>query len=151
MKIVKLIVMLSVLFLGSSLFAFAETNAVRIIDLDNKKECVLIKNEGKTTVDLNGWQLHDQEKGKSKKHLYIFKALQLKPGEILQVQSGISKKAQAENPQAAKRKDANHFIFWTSSKIWNDAFDIAYLRDAKGNLIDEKQNGKTPVKKNSNQ
>lgn len=149
MKIGKLILVLSALFFSSSLLVFAEPHAVKIIDLNNKKEYVLIKNEGKTTIDLNGWQLHDQASDKSKKHLYTFKALQLKPGEILQIQSGISKKTQAENPQAAKLKDANHYIFWTNSKIWNDAFDIAYLRDDKGNPVDQKQNGKSGVKKSS--
>lgn len=147
MKTIKSISIVLVLIFSSSLMAFAGTNTVKIIDLNNKKECVLIKNEGKTSVDLNGWQLHDHSGGKSKVHKYTFPPLQLKPGEIVQVQSGISKKTQKVDTLAAKHKDAHHFVFWTNSKIWNDAFDVAYLLDDKGNIVDEKQDGKTPVKK----
>jgi hypothetical protein len=149
MKTIKWMLILLVLFFASNLLAFAGTPTVKIIDLNNKKECVLIKNEGKSAVNLAGWQLHDHNKKKSKVHKYTFNTLQLKPGEVIQVQSGISKKAQKADPQAAKLKNADHYIFWTSRKVWNDSFDVAYLLDNNGNIVDEKQNGGKAVKQKS--
>ncbi len=122
--------------------ATAEPLGVKIIELNNKKEFVLIKNEGGAAVNLKGWQLHDQESGKSRKNAYTFQDLQLKPGEVLQVQSGISKKDQKASVAPAKLENANHYILWSSRKVWNDSGDVAYLRDREGRVVDEKGNGK---------
>ena len=120
----------------------AETGSVKIIELNNKTECVLIKNEGASAVNLKGWQLHDQEKGKTKKHVYTFKELQLKPGEVLQIQSGVSKKDQESSPAPQKLDKVDHYVLWTSARIWNDSGDIAYLRDGQGNIVDQKQSNR---------
>ena len=71
---------------------------------------MLIKNEGKAVVDLNNWKLSDHSNGKTKKHVYTFKTVQLKPGEILQMQSGITKKALKSDPEAAKLKNTQTSI-----------------------------------------
>lgn len=137
--------LLTAVFFSFSSIALAE-NPIKIIDLNNRLEYVLIKNEGKVVVDLNGWKLSDHSKGKTKKHVYTFKTVQLKPGEILQVQSGVTKKALKADPQPSRLKNANQYIIWTGQRIWNDAGDIAYLVDDKGKTIAQKENGKASKK-----
>ncbi len=120
----------------------AESHSLKIIELDNQREFVLIKNEGSTAVNLKGWQLHDRETGKGKKNTYTFNELLLRPGEMVQIQSGISKKKQQTAPDSAKLKHADHFILWSSRKVWNDKGDTAYLRDQKGSIVAERTSAK---------
>lgn len=137
--------LLIAVFFSVTAIARAE-NPVKITELNNKLEYVLIKNEGKAVVDLNGWKLSDHGNGKTKKNVYTFKTVQLKPGEILQMQSGITKKALKADPSTAKLKIANQYIMWSGRRVWNDAGDIAYLIDDKEKIISSKENGKAPKK-----
>lgn len=141
----SLVMLLTAVFFSFNSIALAES-PIKILELNNKLEYVLIKNEGKAVVDLTGWKLSDHSNGKTKKHVYTFKTVQLKPGEILQVQSGVTKKALKANPQPAKLKTANQYIIWTGQRVWNDTGDIAYLIDDKGNTVAQKENGKVSKK-----
>ena len=149
MKMFTVSITLAIFLLSAAVVSAAES--VKIAELNNKKEYVLIKNEGKAAVNLKGWQVHDYDHGKSKKYVCNLPAIELKPGETLQLQSGISKKVQKQSPQPSKRTDCEHYLLWSNSRVWNDGGDIAYLRDGSGTLIDEKQSGKitdkTPKKK----
>ena len=142
MKKLFIALTIATVFFSFTGIVFADAHLVKIIELDNRKECVLIKNEGKSAVNLKGWQLHDHSKNKSKKYTYTFTSLELKPGQILQMQSGISKKKQKEKPNSAKLENADHYILWSNGRVWNDDGDTAYLRDSTGKLIDEKKGGK---------
>ena len=135
-----------VICIALNLFAcsqvYAQDHMVKIAKLNNSKEYVLIENTGKTTVNLKGWELHDHDYGKTKIFSYTFSDLALQAGQILQMQSGKTKKEQKESAEPGKLKEAHHYILWANRKVWNDKCDIAYLLDSSGKLIDEKQDGR---------
>jgi hypothetical protein len=134
------VICIIVLLFGNSVVC-AQSHSIMIIELNNEQEYVLIKNEGEAAVNLKGWILHDHDYGKTKIYSYTFLDIQLKPGEILQMQSGKTKKEQKATPTPGKLEKANHYILWANRKVWNDRCDIAYLLDNNGNPVDEKQNG----------
>ena len=127
------------LLIGS--YVYAQSHLVKIIELDNIEEYVLIKNSGKTAVNLEGWELHDHDYGKTKVFSYTFLELELQPDQVLQMQSGKTKKEQKETAEPGRLENVHHYILWANRKVWNNGCDIAYLLDNTGKLIDEKQEG----------
>ena len=121
--------------------AFSQSSSIVIIELNNVDEYVLIKNEGEASINLQGWLLHDHDYGKAAVYSYTLADIQLKHGEILQMQSGKKNKA-GDDEQLLKLDIATKYIRWSDRNVWNDTCDIAYLLNSTGELIAEKHNGK---------
>jgi hypothetical protein len=89
---------------------------------DNKNpnvEWVEIKNTGSTSVNLKGFTLEDEAH-----HKFIFPDFMLGTGKIVKVYSG------SGTPNSSS-------LYWgSSSAIWNNDGDTAYLYDNNGKLID---------------
>lgn len=99
------------------------TSNVVIVSIDKAKENVVIKNQGTSSIDLNGWKLVS-EKGSQQ---YIFKAYGLSPGQTISVISGNDVLAGAGE------------ILWTTDNIWNNyEDDPGALYDGTGNLVSRK-------------
>ena len=134
-------IVLSLFALFYPVVVFSQSSAVRIIELNLRKEYVLIKNEGDAPVNLKGWMLHDHDYSKAAVYSYTFEDLELQANEILQMQSGEKKGNADEDRQTHKLAIAHDYIHWSDRKVWNNGCDIAYLKDAQGKLIDEKRAG----------
>jgi hypothetical protein len=89
--------------------------------LDLKAELVVIANAGGTAIDLSGWRLHDDSKGKP----YVFPAgTVLAAGQRVRVRSG---------PAAAKPEPGE--LAWKTASVWNDRGDTAFLKDPSGTVV----------------
>ncbi len=140
-KMRKLTVGIAVaLILLYSLVTFSQTNSIKIeIELDTIKEYVLITNEGESSVNLKGWILHDHDYGKGQVYSYTFQDIQLKQGDVLQMQSGKTDKEEKEDDY--KLSDITFYVRWSNRNVWNNKCDIAYLLDNNGELIAETHKG----------
>jgi hypothetical protein len=93
--------------------------------LDLKGESAEITNEGDAPLDLGGWKLHDDSKGKP----YTFPAgTVLAAGASVRVRSG---------PGAAK--PAAGELAWKTASVWSDRGDTAFLEDAAGTLVSSRK------------
>lgn len=130
---------------------FSQSTAIKMLELNPVKEYVLIKNEGKSPVNLRGWVLHDHDYGKEKVYSYTFQDIQLKRGEILQMQSGTTKQKGREDERVHRLPGVAYYIRWSDRNVWNNTCDIAYLSDSNGTLIAESHQGEdiTEQKKTS--
>lgn len=138
-KLAAEITFMLILFYCST--AFSQPHSIKIIELNTEKEYVLIKNEGKQPVDLKGWLLHDHDYGKEEVYSYAFQDIQLKRGQVLQMQSGITKKKGKEDERTYKLSGVAYYIRWSDRNVWNNECDIAYLLDRNGKLIAESHKG----------
>jgi micrococcal nuclease len=89
---------------------------------DNKNpngEWVEIKNTGSTPVNLKGFTLED-----AAKHRFVFPDFVLDTGKIVKVYSG------------SGTLNSSSLYLGSSSAIWNNDGDTAYLYDSNGKLID---------------
>lgn len=139
--IMKSVVMSIIILILSYSHAFSQSSSITIIELNNTDEYVLIKNEGETSINLQGWLLHDHDYGKAAVYSSTLDDVQLQPGEILQMQSGKKNKTD-DDEQHLKLDIATKYIRWSDRNVWNDTCDIAYLLNSKGELIAEKHDGK---------
>ena len=89
-------------------------------DYDNLNgEYVTIQNSGSENVDLSGWRLVD-----AASHTFTFPSFTLAPGSTVTVYTGSGTNTQTS-------------LYWgSSSPIWNNDHDTAYLYDSSGELID---------------
>jgi hypothetical protein len=93
--------------------------------LDLKAELVLIANTGGTAIDIGGWRLHDNSKGKP----YVFPAGTVAaPGRYVRVRSG---------PAAAKPEPGE--LAWKTASVWNDRGDTAFLEDPSGAVVSSRK------------
>lgn len=82
-------------------------------------EYVVIKNEGNESVDMTGWTLSDEAN-----HVFTFPSFVLNAGATVTVYTGSGNNTQDK-------------LYWgSSSPIWNNDHDTAYLKDGDGNLVD---------------
>jgi hypothetical protein len=92
--------------------------------LDLKREMVEITNAGDTALDLAGWKLRDDSKGKP----YAFPAgTVVAAGASVRVRSG---------PGAAKPGPGE--LAWKTASVWNDSGDTAFLEDPSGVIVSSK-------------
>jgi len=134
------IVFVCVFSLRSPTLVFAQSSPVAIIELNVEKEYVLIQNVGDTSVNLNGWVLHDHDYGKGSVYSYTFSETTLEPGEILHMQSG---KTTEEDHEATHNHDeCTYYIRWSDRNVWNNTCDIAYVLDEQGTIMAEGHAGK---------
>ncbi len=91
-------------------------------DWDNLNgEYVIIRNNGSENTDLTGWHLTD-----AASHTFTFPSFTLNTGSTVTIYTGSGSNTQTS-------------LYWGSSTpIWNNDTDTAYLYDADGNLIDSK-------------
>ena len=94
---------------------------VKIVSKDLSAEIVGIKNNGSTSVNLQGWKLVSVEGNQS----YTFGSYTLGAGKTVYVTSG---------PNA---KTGTSYLKWTGSAIWNNSGDAAKLYNASGKLVSE--------------
>jgi lamin tail-like protein len=93
--------------------------------LDLKGELVVIANAGATTIDIGGWRLRDDSKGKP----YVFPAgTVVAAGGHVGVRSG---------PNAAKPEPGE--LAWKTTSVWNDRGDTAFLEDPSGTVVSTKK------------
>jgi hypothetical protein len=93
-----------------------------VTGLDCTAELVTITNEGESSVNLAGWNIHDR----GSENTYTFKAGRtLAPGESISVRSG-------------KTKPKGDEIGWTDRNIWNNDGDTATLVDPSGAEVSSK-------------
>lgn len=86
-------------------------------------EWVQITNSGATSVSLDGWTLSDE----GVKHLYRFPTFSLDPGASVTVYTGCG-------------SNSASCLYWCEPQaVWNNDGDVATLKDAQGNIIDQKQ------------
>jgi len=92
-------------------------------------EWVIIRNEGDTAADLEGWILRDE----STRHRYEFGDLSLKPGVGARVMSGCGSDDLTTDPME---------LFWCAPEapVWNNSGDTAFLLDQYGNIADHRRN-----------
>jgi hypothetical protein len=84
-------------------------------------EYVVIRNKGTVDVNLAGWKLKDIAN-----HVYTFPTFTLLAGQTVTVYTGSG--ANTENS-----------LYWgSSSPIWNNDHDTAYLHNQMGELVDQK-------------
>lgn len=93
--------------------------------LDLKAELVLIANTGGTAIDIGGWRLRDNSKGKP----YVFPiGTVAAPGKYVRVRSG---------PAAAKPEPGE--LAWKTASVWNDRGDTAFLEDPSGAVVSSRK------------
>jgi hypothetical protein len=81
-------------------------------------EWVEISNMGSSDVSLAGWTLEDAQN-----HTYSFPDFSLSAGAKAKIRTGVG-------------NDTSEDLFWNrSSSIWNNAGDVATLKDASGNIV----------------
>lgn len=86
---------------------------------DPLAEFVILENQGKRPIDMNGWQLCDSQKN----HCFEFAGFELAGESQVAIWTG-------------KGENSAEALYWMSSRpIWNNEGDTAYLIDAKGRLI----------------
>lgn len=86
------------------------------------QEYVKITNSGKTSVNLKGWKIKDEDA----KHTYTFSSYTLKSKATVTLRSG-------------KGKNSGSTLYWNKySFIWNNEGDTAYLYNAQGKLVSSK-------------
>lgn len=82
-------------------------------------EYITIRNNTKKKVSLKGWTIRDKANFR-----YTFKKVSLKPGKKLTLRTG-------------QGRDSATTVYWNRRwYVWNNDRDTAYLRNAKGKLID---------------
>lgn len=96
-----------------------ESGTVSITRLDLKAETVTIANIGESPVDLSGWKLTDE----GAKNTYIFASTTVPVGESITITSGAG----------------SGDLKWTSTNVWNNDGDTAFLYDGSGRLVDQKR------------
>lgn len=126
------------LIVGLIIFIYVRKNRrVMIIRVDLKDDYVLIKNNTKNKVNLDGWKLTDsQNRDNSVINVYTFNNLKLGKGEVAQIQAGNT------GDKIKKVKSVNYYIDAWNRKIWNDSGDTAYLYDKHHQLISKKKGEK---------
>lgn len=81
-------------------------------------EWIEIRNNGDNTINLQGFSIKDQGR-----NTYIFKSLNLAPGQQVKVYSGCGNDTRGE-------------VYWCSnSAIWNNDGDSAFITDANGLFV----------------
>lgn len=95
------------------------SSSVSITALDLQGEMVTITNSGSSPVDLAGWKLNDE----GAKHWYLFTGPTLPAGGSVTISSG----------------PASGGLKWTSTNVWNNEGDTAYLRDKSGQIVSQKR------------
>jgi len=85
-------------------------------------EWLEISNQGQTAVALNGYTVKD-----TANHIYIFGNFTLAAGAQVRLYSGTG-------------QDSATALYWgiTGTTVWNNNGDTAFLRDARGGLVDSK-------------
>jgi micrococcal nuclease len=83
-------------------------------------EWIDIKNQGDQPVDMTGYTIKDEAN-----HIYTFGSFTLPPGDTVRLKSGVG-------------QDDNNTLYWglVDESVWNNEGDTAFLRDAKGALVD---------------
>jgi len=82
-------------------------------------EYVEIRNDDTVAIRLSGWTLHDEAN-----HVFTFPDQVMEPGQVCRVYTN-------EN-----HSESCGFSYGSSSAIWNNSGDCAYLWDSAGTLID---------------
>ncbi len=82
-------------------------------------EFVEIQNSGSSSVGLQGWTLRDNSE-----HIFTFPFFSMQPGQICRVYTNQTNAATCG------------FSYNSSSAIWNNSGDCAYLRDSAGTEVD---------------
>jgi len=81
---------------------------------------VVLKNEGSSGMNLEGWMIMDKAG-----HAYKFPPVILQPGQEIVLHTG-------------KGVNTAHDLYWGSGRaIWNNDHDTAYLYDSQGELVDQ--------------
>jgi beta-lactamase superfamily II metal-dependent hydrolase len=101
----------------NSIPASSGSGSVTITSLDLKGETVKITNSGSSSVNLNGWKLTDE----GAKHSYMFTGTTLPAAGSVTISSGT----------------ASGDLKWTSTNVWNNDGDTAYLYDGSGKLVSQ--------------
>lgn len=78
----KLLVTVGLLVSIVNSHLFAQSSHITIIELNNEKEYVLIKNTGDTAIHLEGWTRHDHDYGKANVYSYTCRDIVLQSGEV---------------------------------------------------------------------
>ena len=94
--------------------------SVSIQCVDARNECVTIKNNGKTPVNLKNWKLEDEAN-----HSYVFPDFTLEGDLKVKVHTGDGIDTSTDLYMGRGRP------------IWNNDHDTAYLRDPGGKLVDK--------------
>jgi Lamin Tail Domain len=99
--------------------------AAVVRELDLKGEAAEIANVGDAPLDLGGWKLRDDSKGKP----YVFPAgTVVAAGASVRVRSG----------PAASRPGPGELV-WKTTSVWNDRGDTAFLEDPTGTVVSTKK------------
>ena len=102
----------------SSVTTSSGSGTVTITALDLKGETVKVSNSGSSPVNLAGWKLTDE----GAKHSYSFTGTTLPAAGSVTISSGT----------------ASGDLKWTSTNVWNNDGDTAYLYDGSGQLVCQK-------------
>ena len=82
-------------------------------------EYVEIRNDDTVAIQLSGWTLRDEAN-----HVFTFPSHVMQPGQVCRVYTN------------AYYSESCSFSYGSSSAIWNNSGDCAYLQDSAGTLID---------------
>jgi len=94
-------------------------SSVYVSDLSLSDEWVKVANKGSSPVSLGGWKIEDE----GSKHTYIFPSYTLDAGSTVTVYTKKGTNSATE-------------LYWgSSSLIWNNDGDTAYIYDNNGQLV----------------
>lgn len=93
--------------------------SLTVTDLNLAGEYVTIKNTGTLAVSLDGWKLQDE----GANNVYTFPAIVLASGDTMKVYS------HASGPMGT------NVVYWTTSSVWNNDGDTAFLYNPQGQLM----------------
>ncbi len=85
-------------------------------------EWVKITNSGRDSITMTSWKLSDE----GSKHVYVFPSFVLSPGATVTIFTG------------SGTNTATELYMGRGAPIWNNDGDTAILRDANGNIIDQR-------------
>lgn len=101
---------------------------VEISQINASKESILIRNNGSTSVEFDGWTVSDEGSNR----FSDFGNITLGSGETVTVYSG-----EAGEPESCDASGAPDYErCWDASFVWNDDGETATLRNSDGEVVD---------------
>jgi len=130
----SLLVLVGLIILFGLIMQADATISIQSIQPLGEDEVVTIVNSGDGLIDLTGWRLESSNSlGQEVKETFWFPRGCLLPAHgVLRIHSGPYARSWGDSSCGRREID----LPWMEVEVWSDKADVAWLRDAQGELID---------------